>query len=208
MARTGDRSYVDELDSSFETNKGPFPAGERSTDEIYGNFTSRAIDDAGWWALNWVGAYDLTGDQKYLDMAATIGEFMHGFWDTSTCGGGIWWNEERTYKNAVTNGQWVRLTAELHNRIPGDTVWLDRSQDGLGLVRGQRHDQRPGPGQRRAAGRLHQQQRHRVDLQPGPGDRRPAGAVAGDRRRRRCWPRHSGWPTRRSRPTLWSRTAC
>jgi len=129
MRRTGDRSYVDELDHSFETNKGPFPAGERSTDEIYGNFTSRAIDDAGWWALNWVTAYDVTGDQKYLDMAGTIAEFMHGFWDPSTCGGGIWWDEERTYKNAVTNGQWVRITAELHNRIPGDTTWLDRSQE-------------------------------------------------------------------------------
>jgi predicted alpha-1,6-mannanase (GH76 family) len=129
MKRTGDRSYVDELDHSFETNKGPFPAGERSTDEIYGNFTSRAIDDAGWWALNWVTAYDLTGDQKYLDMAGTIADFMHGFWDPSTCGGGIWWNEERTYKNAVTNGQWVRLTAELHNRIPGDTAWLERSRE-------------------------------------------------------------------------------
>lgn len=129
MKRTGDRSYLDELDHSFETNKGPFPAGERSTDEIYGNFTSRAIDDAGWWALNWVTAYDLTGDQKYLDMAGTIADFMHGFWDPSTCGGGIWWNEERTYKNAVTNGQWVRLTAELHNRIPGDTAWLERSQE-------------------------------------------------------------------------------
>jgi predicted alpha-1,6-mannanase (GH76 family) len=129
MERTGDRSYLDELDHSFETNKGPFPAGERSTDEIYGNFTSRAIDDAGWWALNWVTAYDLTGDQKYLDMAGTIGDFMHEFWDPSTCGGGIWWNEERTYKNAVTNGQWIRLTAELHNRIPGDTAWLERSQE-------------------------------------------------------------------------------
>ncbi|MDR7380736.1 glycoside hydrolase family 76 protein [Promicromonospora iranensis] len=129
MLRTGDRSYVDELDHSFETNKGPFPAGERSTDEIYGNFTSRAIDDAGWWALNWVTAYDLTGDQKYLDMAGTIADFMHGFWDPSTCGGGIWWNEERTYKNAVTNGQWIRLTAELHNRIPGDTAWLERAQE-------------------------------------------------------------------------------
>lgn len=129
MERTGDRSYLDVLDHSFETNKGPFPAGERSTDEIYGNFTSRAIDDAGWWALNWVTAYDLTGDRKYLDMAGTIADFMHGFWDPSTCGGGIWWNEERTYKNAVTNGQWIRLTAELHNRIPGDTAWLSRSRE-------------------------------------------------------------------------------
>lgn len=129
MQRTGDRRYLEQLDHTFETNKGPFPAGELSTDEIYGNFTSRAIDDAGWWALNWIQAYDLTGKQKYLDMAVAIAEFMNDFWDPSSCGGGIWWNEERTYKNAVTNGQWIRLTAELHNRIPGDTAWLDRAEE-------------------------------------------------------------------------------
>lgn len=129
MKRTGDRRYLDQLDHTFETNKGPFPAGELSTDEIYGNFTSRAIDDSGWWGLNWISAYDLTGRQKYLNMAVTIAEFMNDFWDPSTCGGGIWWDEERTYKNAVTNGQWIRLTAELHNRIPGDTIWLQRSQE-------------------------------------------------------------------------------
>lgn len=129
LERTGDRRYLEQLDHTFETNKGPFPAGELSSDEIYGNFTSRAIDDAGWWALNWIQAYDLTGQQKYLDMAVTIADFMNDFWDPSSCGGGIWWNEERTYKNAVTNGQWIRLTAELHNRIPGDTDWLDRAEE-------------------------------------------------------------------------------
>jgi predicted alpha-1,6-mannanase (GH76 family) len=129
MERTGDRRYLDELDHTFERNKGPFAAGELSTDEIYGNFTSRAIDDGGWWALNWIQAYDLTGEQKYLEMAVKIAEYMHGFWDPSTCGGGIWWDEERTYKNAVTNGQYVRITAELHNRIPGDTVWLERAEE-------------------------------------------------------------------------------
>lgn len=128
MLRSGDRRYLDHLDHTFERNKGPFPAGELSGDELYGNFTSRAIDDCGWWALTWITAYDLTGMQKYLDMAVTIGEFMADFWDPSTCGGGIWWDEERTYKNAVTNGQWIRLTAELHNRLPGDSAWLERSQ--------------------------------------------------------------------------------
>ncbi|MGP4977090.1 glycoside hydrolase family 76 protein [Brachybacterium tyrofermentans] len=128
MLRSGDRRYLDQLDYTFERNKGPFPAGELSGDELYGNFTSRAIDDSGWWALTWITAYDLTGEQKYLDMAVTIGEFMDDFWDPSTCEGGIWWNEERTYKNAVTNGQWIRLTAELHNRLPGDSAWLERSQ--------------------------------------------------------------------------------
>ncbi|MBD8079084.1 GH92 family glycosyl hydrolase [Cellulosimicrobium arenosum] len=130
MSRTGDLSYLEQVDRTFERNKAPFPAGEMSGDELLGNFTSRAIDDSAWWGLAWVSAYDLTGDQKYLDMAVTIGDYVHGYWDESTCGGGVWWDGERTYKNAVTNGLYVRLTAELHNRIDGDTTWLERSQTG------------------------------------------------------------------------------
>lgn len=127
MQRTGDRRYVGQLDNTFEKDKGVFPAGVLSGDPLLGNFTSRAIDDSEWWGLTWVEAYDLTGNPKYLDMAVTIANYVYGYWDTSTCGGGVWWNAERTYKNAVTNGLWIRLTAELHNRIPGDTQWLARS---------------------------------------------------------------------------------
>lgn len=127
MQRTGDRRYLPQLDNTFEKDKGVFPAGVLSGDPLLGNFTSRAIDDSEWWALTWVEAYDLTGNPKYLDMAVTIANYVYGYWDTSTCGGGVWWNAERTYKNAVTNGLWIRLTAELHNRIPGDTQWLARS---------------------------------------------------------------------------------
>lgn len=128
MQRTGDRRYLPQLDNTFEKDKGVFPAGVLSGDPLLGNFTSRAIDDSEWWGLTWLQAYDLTGNRKYLDMAVTIADYVHGYWDTSTCGGGVWWNGERTYKNAVTNGLWIRLTAELHNRIRGDHVWLARSR--------------------------------------------------------------------------------
>ncbi|MBV8158061.1 MAG: glycoside hydrolase family 76, partial [Dyella sp.] len=120
--------YLGELDNTFEKDKGVFPAGVLSGDPLLGNFTSRAIDDSEWWSLTWVQAYDLTRNPKYLDMAITIANYVNGYWDTGTCGGGVWWNAERTYKNAVTNGLWIRLTAELHNRIPGDTVWLTRAR--------------------------------------------------------------------------------
>jgi hypothetical protein len=63
-------------------------------------------------------------------MAVTIAEYVEGYWDPSSCGGGVWWNGERTYKNAVTNGLWIRLTAELHNRLPRDKRWLGRAQEG------------------------------------------------------------------------------
>jgi predicted alpha-1,6-mannanase (GH76 family) len=128
MQRTGDRRYIAQLDHTFEKDKGAFPAGVLSGDPLLGNFTSRAIDDSEWWALTWLQAYDLTGNRKYLDMAVTIANYVYGYWDTGTCGGGVWWNAERTYKNAVTNGLWIRLTAELHNRLGGDRVWLERSR--------------------------------------------------------------------------------
>jgi len=127
MQRTGDRRYLSQLDNTFEKDKGVFPAGVLSGDPLLGNFTSQAIDDTQWWGLTWVEAYDLTKNPKYLNMAVTIANYVDGYWDTSTCGGGVWWNAQRTYKNAVTNGLWIRLTAELHNRIPGDTLWLSRS---------------------------------------------------------------------------------
>jgi len=140
MQRTGDRRYVAELDNTFEKDKGTFPAGVLSGDPLLGNFTSRAIDDSEWWGLTWVEAYDVTGDHKYLDMAETIATYVNGYWDSSTCGGGVWWDAEKTYKNAVTNGLYIRLTAELHNRLPGDKLWLGRAEQawtwftGSGLI--------------------------------------------------------------------------
>lgn len=130
MERTGDRRYLPQLDNTFEKDKGVFPAGYLSGDPLLGNFTSRAIDDSEWWGLTWIQAYDLTKNRKYLDMAVTIAEYVEGYWDPSTCGGGVWWNGERTYKNAVTNGLWIRLTAELHNRLPRDKHWLGRAKEG------------------------------------------------------------------------------
>ncbi len=127
MRQTGDTRYEWIVDRTFEVDKVPFPAGARSSDAIDGDFISRATDDSEWWALAWLDAYDLTHDAKYLNEAVTIGTYVNGLWDTSTCGGGVWWDRERTYKNSVTNALYVRMTAELHNRIPGDTTWLGRA---------------------------------------------------------------------------------
>jgi predicted alpha-1,6-mannanase (GH76 family) len=128
MQRTGDRRYLGQLDNTFEKNKGVFPAGVFPGEPTLGNFTSKSIDDTEWWGLTWIQTYDLTGNPKYLTMASTIANYVYGYWDTRTCGGGVWWSAERTYKNAVTNGLFIRLTAELHNRIPGDTAWLAKSR--------------------------------------------------------------------------------
>ncbi|MBU2662650.1 hypothetical protein KOI35_03945 [Actinoplanes bogorensis] len=130
MKRTGRTDYRWAVDRTFTVNRVAFPAGVKSSDAIEGHFISRAVDDAGWWGLAWVQAYDLTGDSKYLSEAVTIANYVHSFWDTSTCGGGVWWDRERTYKNAVTVGLYIRLAAALHNRIAGDTTWLNRATTG------------------------------------------------------------------------------
>ncbi|CAG7836175.1 unnamed protein product [Allacma fusca] len=92
----------------------------------WGNFTSDALDDVAWWALAWVDAYDLTGNKTYLDMAILDAEHIVAYRD-DICGDGIWWNIYRKYKNAITNELYIKLAAQLHNRLPGDTKYLNEA---------------------------------------------------------------------------------
>lgn len=115
---TGTHDYDWVVARTFDQNKGAFAAGVRSSDAIEGHFISRSIDDSGWWAIAWIDAYDYTGDPRYLNEAVTVADYVQQYWDTGTCGG-VWWDRERTYKNAVTNGQYLWLTTALHQRIPG-----------------------------------------------------------------------------------------
>ncbi|MFJ5018938.1 glycoside hydrolase family 76 protein [Streptomyces griseoluteus] len=124
---TGTHDYDWAVARTFEQNKGVFPAGGRSSDPVEGHFISRAVDDTAWWGVAWVAAYDLTHERRYLDEAVTITDYVRGFWDTNTCGGGVWWNREHTYKNAVTSGLYLWLTSALHQRLTGDTVWGARA---------------------------------------------------------------------------------
>jgi predicted alpha-1,6-mannanase (GH76 family) len=128
MDVTGDRAYLGVIDHTFR--RGP----RRNPGFINGFF-----DDNGWWALAWVAAYDLTGDARYLAAARRI--FAHNLtgWDDA-CGGGLWWNTDRRYKNAVTNELFLLLAAQLRQRVPDGREYLDwalRSWqwlDGSGMI--------------------------------------------------------------------------
>jgi predicted alpha-1,6-mannanase (GH76 family) len=110
-AVTGDRSYLGVIETTF-----------RAAQRRHFRFINRFFDDNGWWALAWVAAYDLTGDGRYLAAAEAVFAHNLGGWD-GTCGGGLWWNEDRRYKNAITNELFLTLAALLSQRVPGNRTY-------------------------------------------------------------------------------------
>jgi predicted alpha-1,6-mannanase (GH76 family) len=103
------------------TYLGPVANTFSHANKAYGttNFTNDSNDDAGWWAVAWIDAYDLTKFRGYLAMAETIFADMTTQWDTGTCGGGVWWSKDlktSAYKNAITNELFLEIAASLANR--------------------------------------------------------------------------------------------
>lgn len=80
-------------------------------------FLNGFYDDKGWWALAWIAVYDLTSDRKYLGEAVKIFDDMHNAFNTTPVGG-LWWNKDKTYVNAITNELHFSVAAHLANRRP------------------------------------------------------------------------------------------
>jgi predicted alpha-1,6-mannanase (GH76 family) len=109
---TGDTAYEPVLANTF--------AAAQAT---HANFINAYDDDEGWWALALIDAYDLTGTQSYLTMAETVFANIAAEWDTTTCGGGVWWEKPSSgvteYKNAIANELFLTVAAKLANRTTG-----------------------------------------------------------------------------------------
>ena len=106
--RTNDETYAGAVANTFTQAQAVHP-----------NFTNSYYDDTGWWALTWVDAYDLTRDSRYLDTAKNSFAYIAASWGGG-CGGGVWWNTAKSYKNAIANELFLSLAAALHLRTPGD----------------------------------------------------------------------------------------
>ncbi len=103
---------------------------ERNSHGKFPNFLNEYWDDEGWWALAWAGAYELTHEARYLEMADQIFVDMTKGWD-DTCGGGIWWRKDKHYKNAIANELFLSVAATLANLTKDPhqrTSYLDWAQ--------------------------------------------------------------------------------
>ncbi|WP_162293057.1 glycoside hydrolase family 76 protein [Actinophytocola xinjiangensis] len=101
---------------------------ERNVNAGRGHFRNEFSDDTGWWAMAWLDAHALTGEQRYLDTARIAADHMHTFW-TGACGGGIRWKEGSTYKASISNSLYVQVNATLAARA-GETRFRDRALAG------------------------------------------------------------------------------
>ncbi|KAK0621258.1 putative glycosyl hydrolase [Bombardia bombarda] len=124
MYKTGSRAYLSQAKDIINKQKEPLPWWPQGG----GDFRADSTDDTAWWALAMVRMFDLTGDQYYLNISKEDEAYMYQYWTNSDCGGGMYVDiRTMTYKNAIANELYMLLTAELHNRIPGDTEYLNKS---------------------------------------------------------------------------------
>lgn len=73
------------------------------------------FDDAGWWGLTWLNAYNLTKDSDYLDLAESILTWINAKGWNSTCDGGVWQDEKTgATKDAIANELYFELAARLY----------------------------------------------------------------------------------------------
>jgi predicted alpha-1,6-mannanase (GH76 family) len=147
MAVTGDRSYLEPVVANtftrapgthrpvYARRMSPAWPFFRFSRGAYEGFTNAFYDDEGWWALAWLDAFDLTGEEKYLAAANDIFLDMAAGWD-DYWGGGIYWGKcdggpDRTgasavprgwavgYKNAIANELFIAAAAGLGLRYRG-----------------------------------------------------------------------------------------
>ncbi|KAI1841811.1 hypothetical protein JX265_009420 [Neoarthrinium moseri] len=126
MTASGTREHLPYANYTINMQRAPlawWPQGG-------GDFRAESTDDTGWWALAMTSMYTLTGERSFLDIALEDEAYMAQYWTLSECNGGLIWRiQDVSYKAAISNELYIELTATLHNLIPWDTTFLNRSLD-------------------------------------------------------------------------------
>ena len=94
--RSGSQEYLPVIANTFDRCKEfEVYSAKLGTNRLVRNFLNPWYDDEGWWVLVWIDAYDLTGQDRYLEMARTIFADMTKGWD-EVCGGGVYWQDRKS----------------------------------------------------------------------------------------------------------------
>ncbi|TCM19387.1 putative alpha-1,6-mannanase (GH76 family) [Novosphingobium sp. PhB165] len=110
--RTGDRRWGRQVDAAVRNRSG-----------------LALNDDALWAVIASVHAWQRDGDPALLAYAIkSYGEIVADYWDDH-CGGGLWWDPARTYKNAITNELLIYASNQLY-LATGQASYRDWAQRG------------------------------------------------------------------------------
>ena len=110
--KTIKKAYLDSLDNGIMKYKVSnatitTPNGEKHTVSYYnagrGGKGDYYYDDDAWICIQFLNAYDLLKDEKYLKEAEETLEFLWTGWD-DVLGGGIYWDKSYGGKNTCSNG--------------------------------------------------------------------------------------------------------
>ena len=82
---TGDETHLGVVANTFDRCKEFVVDDDPDNVWVCRDFINDWHDDAGWWVIAWIDAYDLTGDERYLGMAGKTFADMTTGWDDK-CG--------------------------------------------------------------------------------------------------------------------------
>ncbi|KAG1870199.1 glycoside hydrolase family 76 protein, partial [Suillus subalutaceus] len=127
MLATGSDDYENIADTSY-IGKAALEPNTNWT-----NFLGGSNDDAQWiiLALWKIADYKSARGQDssaYMSSAAKIYDMIAREWD-DTCGGGVWWSTDHTYKNAITNELFLLTSAAGYLRTKNETYLENANQE-------------------------------------------------------------------------------
>ncbi|KAI8911131.1 glycoside hydrolase [Gorgonomyces haynaldii] len=116
--------------------------GPGSIQQLTATLLGKWNDDIAWWAMAPMTSLELFGTEilmpnkvPFKNLVINTYTDIWQQWDTSSCGGGIYWSrnrnatnlKQRYYKSTITNGQYVLLSARLYKLFKMQ-YYLDRAK--------------------------------------------------------------------------------
>lgn len=112
-------SFIEQTRKIYESSfRGGLAFVQTSLGKGTNSWTNNFYDDEGWWALAWIRAHDVTGNQTYLETAQTIYADMKDALDQSSSCGALIWQKDRNLVSAIENLLYIDIAAKLAMRAP------------------------------------------------------------------------------------------